>query len=229
MEMEIPVIIGVVVSMIALVPIVIRYGRKRIKQRMETLSKLANHFGLDYYEIDNENRLKQALHSFKLFQNGRGHKASNLLVSRMGHLQQVIFDLKYVEGSGDNANTKNITILLIECPDGTLPSFTLSREFGMIRKVSNFFGMDDIDFDSHKTFSDQYLLKGEDEGRIRETFNSSVLDYFTEHPGLTVEGGGRYLYVSTSFTLLKPEEKLYQELMDMGEELSELFFEGHYG
>jgi len=219
--METLVMFGIVGLIIGGTIFINRYMIRRRKEAMEVLSR---QFDVEFYPEDTGNRLKSTLRGFKIFGRGSLHKASNLMVSKSGSIQRVIFDYTYKTGSGKNRTTHVHTLLLLEYPDAGLPSFTLAREFGFFRKVSNFFGMDDIDFESHKTFSDQYLLKGDNEQWIRELFTEDILDYFTSTPGLTVEGRGRYLVFYQKAGHLKAEASHFRDLMRTGDELAELFF-----
>jgi hypothetical protein len=58
--------------------------------------------------------------------------------------------------------------------------------------------MEDINFENHPDFSKSYALEGVEDVAIREVFHSSLLDYFAQRRGLSVEGqGGKLLYYRT--------------------------------
>ena len=60
------------------------------------------------------------------------------------------------------------------------------------------FGYQDIDFEQAEDFSKQYLLRGEDEARIRGTFNGTVLAFLAGKPGWSVQtrGGAAALFLA---------------------------------
>ena len=56
-------------------------------------------------------------------------------------------------------------------------------------------GMQDIDFDQHPEFSDQFRLTGEDEGAIRDFFDQELLDFFAPQNGLCLQcSPGFFIY-----------------------------------
>jgi hypothetical protein len=85
-----------------------------------------------------------------------------------------------------------------------LPAFTLSPE-NIFHKVAGFFGYQDIDFQSPIEFSRAYLLRGKDVSAVRNTFTDSILRYFTENKGLTLEGKGDIILYYRHGRLVKPE------------------------
>jgi hypothetical protein len=102
----------------------------------------------------------------------------------------VIFDFYYVTGSGKHAQTWQTTALKIQFEGTELPYFSLRPE-GIWDKVTDWYGHQDIDFDTHPAFSRKYHLRGDDEAQIRAVFTPQVLGYFEAHPGLNLEAYGR--------------------------------------
>ncbi|MEC4986284.1 MAG: hypothetical protein SAK42_19470, partial [Oscillatoria sp. PMC 1076.18] len=73
--------------------------------------------------------------------------------------------------------------VLIEDLQLQLPDFSLEPDALFLNKFGQKWRKKKIFFDSHPRFSENYLLLGEDEKRIRQLFNEAVL-YFYETQGL---------------------------------------------
>ena len=77
----------------------------------------------------------------------------------------------------------------MQSPALQLPVFTLQPE-QLWHRIGEWFGMQDINFDSHPNFSPRYLLKSPEEEAVRELFMPELLEFFEEHPGHSVEAAG---------------------------------------
>lgn len=131
---------------------------------------------------------------FEIFDKGSGRKVTNLIEYAEESTPFALFDYCYNVSSG-KANAKyNQTILMLSNEELQLPHFSLKPE-NFFHKFGSLLGMQDIDFDTHPEFSDQYLLKGEDEDAVREFFDEEKLNFFTQEKGWSVEGMGKTLLV----------------------------------
>ena len=70
-----------------------------------------------------------------------------------------------------------------------LPAFALRPE-NLFHKIGAAFSYQDIDFDSHPTFSKQYLLQGAEDEAVRNTFSDDLLAYYEQRKDLSTEGDG---------------------------------------
>ena len=66
--------------------------------------------------------------------------------------------------------------------------------------------MQDIDFDSHPKFSKMFEVAGEDEQAIRDFLKPSVLEYFENHPGISLEASGDTLFFYVPRRRVEPDE-----------------------
>lgn len=114
-----------------------------------------------------------------LFSIGRSKKKYNVFEGRKDSYNFVFMDYKYTVGSGKHSNTYNQSVLIVNLADIriNLPNFILGPE-GFLHKIGNLFGFNDIDFKLNKVFSDKFILKGEDEARIRSVFDMDILKFF---------------------------------------------------
>jgi hypothetical protein len=166
------------------------------KKRSEALEHVAEALHFSFKRKCYDTLIRENF--FDLFNKGRAKKLSNQMTGSSGDMNISIADYKYTVGSGKNSTTYSQTILIIQSAQLHLPPFTLCPE-NIFHKIGGMFGYKDIDFTSHPKFSKQYLLRGSDEGSIREMFNEDVLYFFEKAKGLSVEGkDDRFIYYKAS-------------------------------
>ena len=119
-------------------------------------------------------------------------------------LEVAIFDYRYTTGSGKHKHTWNHSVVCFRFVGTVLPVFSLRPE-NMGHKIGQWFGSQDIDFDTHRTFSKRYLLRGSDEAAVRGIFKKDVLDFYEGKMGLCTEGAGNTLLFYREGTRTKPE------------------------
>jgi len=96
------------------------------------------------------------------------------MYGQAGGIKTAVFDYLYITGSGRSTVRHFQTVVYLEPANLALPYFSLRPE-GWMTKVLSAFGYQDIDFGQRPEFSRQYILRGQDEPAIRQTFNESVL------------------------------------------------------
>ena len=112
----------------------------------------------------------------------------------------------------------------MESKELNLPFFILRPE-SVLDKIGSLFGGQDIDFESNPKFSDHYLLRGEDEDRIRTTFSPTVISYYEQHHGVYTEGNKDKLlfFLEMGKDLIRPEK--IPDLMNQGMEACQVFLQ----
>lgn len=176
------VIIGVIVVFVVGGIIYSMYAEKK---RREQLQAAADEMGLTFF-LEGDDVLFSRLSAFNLFNQGRGRKMTNLIQGDSGEVKIAIFDYQYTTGSGKNSHTHRLSIACLESPDLNCPDFTMRPE-GMFDRIGSALGFQDIDFDSHPTFSDMFLLKSSNEQAVREYFKPPLLEFFETKKGISVE------------------------------------------
>jgi hypothetical protein len=68
--------------------------------------------------------------------------------------------------------------------------------------------------ETHPSFSKKYLLRGEDESRIRERFNDDVLNFFDAQNRVSVQADGGQFVIYRPKKCIKPDE--LRQFMDDG-------------
>lgn len=184
-------------GIIAVIGIIIWAAWFYEKKRSEALEYIATSMNFSFVRKGYHNGSIE-LDNFDLLSKGRSRKASNIMTGTTGDMEIIIMDYQYTVGNGKNSTTHSQTLIAIQSPLLHLPVFTLSPE-NIFHKIGSVFGYKDIDFDSHPIFSKKYLLRGEDEESIRETFNDEVLQYYEKDKTLSTGGDhNKFIYYRSS-------------------------------
>lgn len=216
-----PFLIPIVVTILVVLVVVlaIAWERKRQRERTEAFRKVADEIGFDFHPGGGDG-LRSEAGSFYLFQHGHSKQVRNLMSGQALELEVTVFDYEYTTGSGKHRHRWRQTAVLMRVPDLHLPDFTLRPE-NFWHKVGATLGFDDIDFADYPPFSKQYLLKGASEAAVRGAFTEHVLEYFTDRPGLNVEGRDDRVLVYRQARCQQPAE--IRELMETGFEVLAVF------
>ncbi len=193
-----------VILIFATVIIAFFLQRRHERRRTETFTELAESLGLIFYP-QGDAKLQGLVSRFDLFKQGRDRKHSNVLVGETDEVRLAIFDYSYTVGSGKNASTYRQTVAAIVSPQLAIPSFTMRPE-GFFDSIGGFLGFQDIDFDHHPEFSSSFLLKSEEEQRVREFFDIPILDYFAKHRGISVEAFADQMIFYRNNKRVKPDD-----------------------
>ena len=187
--------IGVTLAVVVVLAIAagIRHAVVQARQRTAALAALASKMRFRFSK-EGDAELPNTLGHFHLFSQGHSKKITNVLRGRANDMDVLIFDYRYTTGGGQHSNTSHQTVILFESDGMQLPQFALRPE-NVFHKIGQVFGYQDIDFDSHPEFSKRYLLKGEDEGAVRDLFTRDVLSFYEADGKLSSEAaGGRLIH-----------------------------------
>jgi hypothetical protein len=205
----------VLVGFLVVAVVVMLLSRRYERRRSEAMATAASQHGLAF-ELAGESSPEQELLSFHLFNAGRGRKSGNVMRGSSGGIDVVLFDYKFVTGSGKSQSTHQQTVAGFRLEGTTLPGFELRHEH-IFYKIAALFGYQDIDFPEHPEFSRRYLLRGSDEAAVRALFSPALIEFFqqlaNENRWWVVEGTGERLLVYRPEKRLNPAE-LPQFLQD---------------
>ena len=143
-----------------------------------------------------------------------------MLHSVSEQLEVGIFEYQYTIGSGRHRRTVRQSVIYFRSPELNLPQFALRPE-NLFHNIGGVFGYQDIDFDSHPQFSKKYLLRGNDEQKVRELFATEVLGFFEGQDGISTKGGGDQLIFYRLGKRIKPED--VRPFIEEGLEVFRLF------
>ncbi len=176
-------LIGISVAVIILA-IIIWWSYKNSKKRTKALKEVASSLNFTYSETA-EHSMVALLSDYSLLSKGYNQMVNNVMGGRFNDIDVIIADYQYNESG--SRRIPNQTVIVLNSPQMQLPSFTIQPE-NWAHKVGSAVGHQDIDFDSHKAFSDDYLLRGKDEGAVRNLFTDELIAYFEQHKKLCAEG-----------------------------------------
>lgn len=174
------------------------------RKRTEAIRQAASTIGLTFLEegimLEGE-----AFWKFPLFRQDSFREISNILCKDSALGKTFLFDYEFQEVSRKNSKQNSQTVAAFYIINRNLPEFRLRPET-LLDRVGEFFGWQDINFESYPEFSKSYRLQGQIEAAIRETFNFKVLQFFTQNPSWWLEGGGEWLVIYQINKQVKPEE-----------------------
>jgi hypothetical protein len=193
-----------------------KYGKKR----GEDLQRFARQRGLTFSARADINA-DEEFSNFLLFSDYSQKKLSNLIMGEMDGVHVIMFDYSSTTGVGQSAATRSQSVVIMEPGSFNPPPFEIypndifRRVFGALSKKKG------IDFPFRSGFSEAYALISEDENAVRKVFSDTVLSYFANHKGLTVEvKGGRLLYYRNG-KRISPED--LPSFLQQGLEIVRLF------
>lgn len=204
-DSDILAIYGIATVFVVMVIVVYR----RIRRRAE-LPQVAQAMG---FSIDQHPEAVKAtaLVSLALFQRA-GFVIGNVLRGGIDKTDVLLFfygldvnteaidDLLTLAGGPDTP----YVVACFHVSEHSLPDFELIPE-GLLDKVRTAFGYQDIDFNTDRTFSRHYLLRGADEPAIRALFHPGILRFLADRPWWSIESHHGWLAVYTPYKV-RPRE-----------------------
>jgi hypothetical protein len=163
--------------------------RRAQARRVEALGATAARLGWNYRAEVPFDTIPD-LDRFELFTQGRRRRLTNVMTSPAGDPRAVLFDYTYVTGGGNSQRTHRQTVFYAVSDSLRLPSFSL-RPQHFFHGIAKMFGYQDIDLERRPLFSEMFLLRGEDEPRVRALFNDGIAEFFEADPGVCAAGAGR--------------------------------------
>ena len=159
--------------------------RANAKKRTETLSGLASELSLEFHPDGNE-ELQLQLAGFPLLNKGRKGQLTNICAGGTDELRLWICDYRFITGYGKNRRVHRQTVVAMKSDLLKLPEFRMRPE-RMFDRVGQMLGLQDIDFEDHLQFSQQFVLQSDMAEATRDFFDTGLLDFFAERPGCSFE------------------------------------------
>jgi hypothetical protein len=174
-----------VLAIFAVIGLIGYFEYKKEKERTLAIETAAKSLGFTFdktgvacYDV--------TMSTFKLFTSGHSRRCRNVMEQQGPDVSISHFDYSYSIGSGKSRTTYNQTVTVFTGSKLKLPSFFMGPE-NFFHRIGDVLGLKDIDFDDAPEFSKSYLLKGSDEAAIRLFFDSTLLRFFKDRPGLNLE------------------------------------------
>ena len=169
------------VAVIVLMIVLTAYNRRKARERTAHLQAVANLLGWQFGQEAPMNWIP-GMEKFGLFNTGHSKSITNIMFGHTNGVKAALFDYTYVTGGGKNRTTHYQSVVYFEPVDLNLPFFSLRPE-NFLHKFIAALGYQDIDFGNRPGFSSQYLLRGNDEPAIRNTFHDALLAFYEATPG----------------------------------------------
>jgi hypothetical protein len=196
-------------------------SRKKTDQRIAAFEACASALSWSYKQEDAFDMVKWLL-DFKLFKVGMRKRITPLIIKENDDLEfSCMFDYAYTVSNGKTSITYNQTVFFRYSKSLALPHFVMVPE-KWYHRIGTYFGMQDIDFIEYPTFSQNYLLRGEDEDYIRYHFNNPEMIRFFDMQGFYSLEGMNYLMVLYINNVVLPQEQMMQ-LVNIGDKLHHYF------
>lgn len=189
------------------------------KRRTEALKLIARNLGFTFSKKGRD-QTEQKHQNFQLFSKGYGRKVKNEMWGNRNGFDISIFGYQYTEGNGKNSSTYKQTVVTIDCKKRMFPSFELKPE-NTFHKIGQIFGYQDIDFETSPNFSKKYLLRGDDESKIRQLFTPRIISFFESNKNLCIEAQNNTIIFYKASKRCKPKD--IEELLDKGQKIRQVF------
>lgn len=177
-------------------------------RRGDQLKNVARNLKLEYRPTDQWGIVQQ-LQDFRLFRRGFRGRVHHVMSKEDGLMESRVhvFDYRYLKWAGKHTKRVQQTVFFLESRKLALSEFYMRPEY-FFHRIGEMLGVtDDIDFEQHLDFSNNYRLTGDDETFIRHNFNEEVLRFFAIEKGWSLEGLGFYLVLYKHGKLL-PADKI---------------------
>ena len=202
-------IFPIAVILIAVVIVAIIYGHYAAKKRREALHAWAQGRSLRF-EPAKDHSVEDRFGEFDCLQQGSNRYAENRMSGDYEGREFLGFDYHYETTSTDSKGRRqthhhyfSAVILGSKVPLKPL----LIRPEGFFDKVKEFFGLDDIDFESAE-FSRKFFVKAQDRRWAYDVIHQRTMEFLLASPEFTIEfGAGRVMaYRSSQFEAVEFEQ-----------------------
>lgn len=172
----------------ALIIVAIIFGAIAARKRREALAQLAARLGLRFQPDDDRSLAGRYGFLDKLAQ-GSNRYAFNVLAGPYQNHEVLAFDYHYETHSTDSKGRRQthhhyLSCFILELPR-TFPEVTIVRE-GMLSKIAQAFGYDDIDFESAE-FSRTFCVRSKDKKFAYDVCHAQMMEYLLANRDLSVE------------------------------------------
>ncbi len=177
------------------------------EQRKKELSELAARLGWRFSPAK-DYHWDRRLAEFACLQHGDERYAYNILTGRVNEHAVCGFDYHYETYSTDskgNRSTHHHYFSAVVLDSGLPLKQLLIRPENFLDKIGEFFGMDDIDFESAQ-FSREFYVKADDRKFAFDVIHQATMEFLLESPRYTLEMAGPRIIAWRGDAVLDPAE-----------------------
>jgi hypothetical protein len=185
-----------IVAVVGLVIWGIVWTHKKEKERQAALTAWANDRS-GRFDPSRDSSFDERYPEFKCLREGSARYAYNRIEVPRAARPFLAFDYHYETYSTDSKGHRHthhhyFSALLLDTGLPLKPLFL--RPEGFFDKVTELFGADDIDFESHR-FSREFYVKSPDRKWAFDVIHQATMEFLLESPRFTIETIGRHLMV----------------------------------
>ncbi|HUT59219.1 MAG TPA: hypothetical protein VNA25_15325 [Phycisphaerae bacterium] len=155
------------------------------QRRKKALWAWASARGLRF-DADHRGNLDARFPEFDCLGKGRDRYGYNVMSGDWQGREFLGFDYHYVTGSGKNRSTHRFSAVILKSPVPLEPLFI--RPEGLFDKVTEFFGYDDIDFESAE-FSRRFYVKARNKRWAYDVIHPRTMELLLSSPACTIKFG----------------------------------------
>jgi len=167
----------------AVVGIIVLFVHMFSLERRKKLSTYAKSKGL-HFSPDKDKKIDARYSSFKCLRRGHSRYAYNIMRGKRDGRDLTAFDYHYVTGHGKSRRVYNFSALIIQSPLPLKPLYL--RPENIFDKVTDFFGFDDIDFESAE-FSRKFYVKSPEKRWAYHVIHQRMMAYLMESPRFHIQ------------------------------------------
>jgi len=177
------------------------YGFYAAAKRRKALTEWAIRKGL-LFEPGSSCDMEAAFPAFNCLRRGSSRRAYNIITGKLDGYELTAFDYRYTTGSGKNRRTHFFSAVVLESLV-LLKPLSLRRE-SVFDKVTEFFGLDDIDFESAE-FSREFYVKSPDRKWAYDVIHARMMEYLLAAPRFSIQFDRRHV-MAWRDTLFEPAD-----------------------
>jgi hypothetical protein len=158
-------------------------GLWRSAKRRKELAAWASRNGLSF-RPDRDRGFDERYRAFGCLRRGHSRFAHNIAEGDRNGRRVVAFDYHYVTGSGKNRQTHRFSAVVLRS-DVRLKPLRIRSE-NVLDRVTEFFGIDDIDFESAE-FSRAFHVKAADKRWAYDVLHQRTMEYLLAMPRFSIQ------------------------------------------
>ncbi len=217
---------GFIIVLIVVIGSII-WGIYAGRKRRDAMTLLAEQLGLHFHSERNYQMAKQFAFLDKLDQ-GSNRYAYNIIEGNYEGRPVKIFDYHYETYSRDSEGRRkthhhHFSFFILQL-EKAFPELTIARE-GILSKIAQAVGYDDIDFESHE-FSKRFVVRSKEKKFAYDFCNAQMIDYLLDAQEIELEVDSASLALAFNRRLKVEEiEPRLRQLIEIRELMPNYLFE----
>lgn len=174
------------------------------KRRQAAVKQMAESLGLEFQAQTSLEQLEM-FRQVSYFSRGHSHHILNHLSGSADSTSIHILDFNYTVSGGKSSTTLRQTVVALESQELHVPGFDLAPE-SIFTRFTEWFGVQDIDFESHPEFSKKFVLQANNEEGVRRLLDRELLDFLCTKPDIYLSVREGFLCVYRPNKLVPPDQ-----------------------